>query len=77
MNQIIKAVNDANDTAVKEMNKLAQDGFVKVRKKLDYFYNVVLKRAPEEGAMVQELASINTEPWVRNFKIPLTVIDAR
>ena len=38
-------------------------------------YNVVLKRAPEEGATVQEIASINTELWVRNVQIHVTVID--
>ena len=75
LNQLIKAINDATDAIPKEMNKSAQDGFDEVSTKLDSLYNVVLKRAPEEGVTVQKFASISTQPQVRNVQIMLTVID--
>ena len=58
------------------MRKSAQEGFAEVRTKLDSISNVVLRRAPESGAM-QDTMSISTESWVRNVQIPPTAIDAR
>ena len=57
------------------MTKSAQEGFIEVRTKIYSIYDVVLKRSPE-SANVQEFASINTKPRLRNVQIPPTVIDA-
>ena len=75
MNRLIKEVLDATDVTTKEMNKSAQEGFMEVQTKLDSLYDVVLKRAPE-SAIMQDFASINIEPRVRNVQIPPSAIDA-
>ena len=74
MNWLIKEVVDATYVATKEMMKSVQEQFTEVRTKLDSLYDVVLKRALE-GAIVQDFASINTEPQVRNVQITSTAID--
>ena len=61
MQWLIKAVTDKYDTKVIVMCQSTQEGFVKVRNKLDSIYNVVLKRAPK-SVIVQEFVSISTEP---------------
>ena len=75
LNWLVNAFNNAIDAVAKEMKKSKQDGFFDVSKKMDSLYNVVFKRAPEEGEMVQELPSISTEPRDRNVQIPSTVTD--
>ena len=47
---LFKVANDVNDATTKEMKKSSQEGFVEVRTKLDYVYNIVLQRVPESTA---------------------------
>ena len=68
LNQLVKSINDATNVDAKEMRKSMQEGFIEVRTKLDFVYEIVSKRAPE-SMTVQETMSINTEPRARNFQI--------
>ena len=58
---LIKAATTSSSIAAIVMCQSTQEGFVKVRNKLDSIYNVVLKRAPK-SVIVQEFVSISTEP---------------
>ena len=51
-----------------------QEGFAKVRTKIDCLYDVVLKRA-QEGVTMHEFVSISTGVWVQNVQIPPIVIE--
>ena len=55
------------------MKKSSQEGFTKVRTKLDFVYNIVFQRVPE-SATAQEYVSISIEPRARNVQIPPTTI---
>ena len=58
--------------AIQESN---QEGFPKVRDKLNDIYDVVSRKKPEKDVM-QEFSSISTEPRARKVQVPLAAIDA-
>ena len=47
LSQLIKAVMDSSNTTITAMRQSTQEVFVELRSKLDYVYNVFLKRALE------------------------------